>query len=360
MKKSILFSIIFLVLSLQNLLAQPKRTLVIYELKNTDGLKSITFYENQIIHVDSSGSDTGYFFYKTPEPVRVTYCINDERDKCNMFYVYGDTITIIINGTDVSNEVLNSKLNDDAKKFLQLRRSYNTLVNPLLNSLPNEVYNRDTANVYEKPYNDINYLYSIHNPASYIALKTLAFWLKSDFKEDYKIKHLYNILDTSLYDFPTYRLCKKAMKDYDKRKPYFIGDVIDNVKLQNEKEQIVHLKQLLKNKKYTYLHFWACNYSFSEQTTELFLKLQKKHGKQFQLININYLYEDVQKWKSRFREDGIKRIDLRSEIYGFDYFFHQINVWQYPRGVLINNKGKIIALAISPEQLEDFLDGRNK
>lgn len=334
--------------------AQKKDTVtVIYEVKNIENFSLITFN-----NIYESNLPKGQFKYAIDEPTRILFYLNNDIRQRNMFFLEGDTVRVVINSSASNVHVLNSTLNSSSFFFKNIVNNVDSLLAPMLIKLSKAGASEEELERLQKRFynsiDSIEYLYAIKNTSSFLSLKNLKYWLKTNDIDAPKLLFLYNSLDTCLHKYPTYKICTDAINKLNKRNLYTIGDTIKTTLLKNEQGQETDLKKLLDTQKFTYLDFWS-SCGFSRSAHKNLKQVVQKYKKNVTCISICGEQESDQWWQDAIKEDAMTWKNLKSDLGELDPVFYNFNVHSFPKGVLINKKGVIVELNLHPDKLEEVL-----
>ncbi len=151
-------------------------------------------------------------------------------------------------------------------------------------------------------------------------------------------------------------LTSNSLNLLQKSKALKIGNILPNLKISNDKNEIIEINNLFSNSQYSVLIFWSsiCNHCKNEipKWNDL---IEKSLTKKYKWISIS-MDNEVQNWKKgieKWHKNALHFSDLK----GIESFLvKDLNIQFTPTIVIVDEKGKIIVKNPKLDQLKSLLD----
>jgi len=222
-------------------------------------------------------------------------------------------------------------------------------VNQLVLDFEKLLYNKDIVDRKDKIYSKMDSIVK-HHPNDHFSGDFLSMLTRDDTLDKEKLKIIYNKLNNKFQNEYSIKIIENNLYP---EKFININDNVFDFKLPNQYGKPFDTQKL--KGKYFLIDFWAswctpCRKSFPD----LIAVYEKFKSKNFDVLTVS-IDENTEKWKQAILKDKIiwnnviENKDFNGEI------VKKYKVSYVPKNFLINPEGKIIAIDISAEELEQFL-----
>lgn len=193
-----------------------------------------------------------------------------------------------------------------------------------------------------------------NNPDPYARLLAM---YHSSRKEGYE--ELLNKLQKELGPIPEIVYLKYSLKAANERRnnsvTIKVGSIIKDFEANNLNGKSLHLSQVLKNNKYTLVEFWAswcgpCRAEIPHMKTAY----QKFSKKGFQIVSFT-LDHEKNRWEKASTEENLPWINVGDLLAFKSPIVRMFGISGIPANYLVDPSGKIIAMNLRQEKLDDKL-----
>lgn len=167
------------------------------------------------------------------------------------------------------------------------------------------------------------------------------------------LRRLYSKLDKGYQDKTTIKVIEKNLLI---EKSLKIGDNVFNFQLPDSNNKLFSSSEL--KGKYFLLDFWSSGCAPCRREFPKLKQVYELHKKKsFEILGVS-LDKSKSKWKSALEKDVLPWINVIDESEFSGIIATQYNIWSVPSNFLIDKQGKIIAINITPDELETLLTNK--
>jgi hypothetical protein len=204
---------------------------VVFSIKNStdDNYYAHFIDDNNVIYLDKIVDKIDSFYVNIKEPKNIIYMITNDTSKMTSFYIYPGRVYIDIDAKNVRNSTIyDSPLNDELFKYRIKHDSItNSIYTPFVIKLLKDkkeqnlydsikvIYDKHLQQQYKKEYKE-----GFYNLKSFGTLNFIDFHLTyTKIFTKKQLKKLFNKLDKSMKEYPTYQRCETMFKQKVPKRP---------------------------------------------------------------------------------------------------------------------------------------------